>query len=161
MPSGRLTSVHVSAAASERRSRASRITVMMAASMSPRRRAYAADSVHGRPGRCAGGELWSESRPALRRSGPPPAGTCGRADACLRVSPQWKTRRTPGWVAGEGAPREACSWAMAATAARSVEIPAPVLSTLGQVGSDEHRLRGSGSTSSGAHYADQARHAVA
>ena len=45
VPSGRRsTSAHVSAAASERRSRASRITVMMATSMSPRRRAYAADS---------------------------------------------------------------------------------------------------------------------
>ena len=82
----------------------------------------------GRLGAAAGAGARAErgrrgSRRAPLRSVLPLAAVYGRPQACLRLSPR-RTRRTPGWTAGEGAPREACSWAMAATAVRSVEIPA-------------------------------------
>ena len=121
VPSGwRSTSAHVSAAALERRSSASRITVTMARSMSPRRRACSAISV--RPpgpvrGRADRGERLCGQRCRLpRRLASPglPASESAQDAAHTRMG------------ASGGAPRDVCSWAMAATVVRSVEIPAPV-----------------------------------
>ena len=131
----RSTSAHVSAAALERRSSASLITVTMATTMSPRRRAWSADSV--RPpglvrGRADPGERLCGQRCRLpRRLASPglPAAESAQDPAHVRVD-GGRGCATRGVLVGDGGDGSA-----------QRRYPRARLGALGEVGGDVHGLR--------------------